>query len=297
MSNVIPIKPNHLPQFVGYAEVGAALGVSRRTVERMVREGKFPMAVQLTPNRVGWKVETVTAWLEDRSKGLVAHAVAHPEDLEPEQLEDQARNLAAQAMAKRTGKPVDPATVGLHLMHVVTEDELSALELEEYRLRTLKLAELPVDEAIKVVAATLPQLLPVLRAAARAGAPDPLNDPEGVVIHFQDFREFMTQFELETSLLERGLLPAASATLLSCLSEFSVIRSTLLAAWMFPALCPYIAANVNEANRSLVTDKALLQEVAIAALSDDRWSEWFKELEAKQRKGVTATAPEAPPSE
>ena len=59
MSNVIPIKPNHLPQFVGYAEVEAALGVSRRTVERMVREDKFPRPVQLTPNRVGWKVETV----------------------------------------------------------------------------------------------------------------------------------------------------------------------------------------------------------------------------------------------
>ena len=37
MSNVIPIKPKHLPQFVGYAEVEAALGVSRRTVERLVR--------------------------------------------------------------------------------------------------------------------------------------------------------------------------------------------------------------------------------------------------------------------
>ena len=297
MSNVIPIKPKHLPQFVGYAEVERAIGVSRSTVERMVRYGSFPKPVQLAPNRVGWLVETVTVWLADRGKGLVAHAVVHPEELEPDELEDQARIYAAQAISKRTGKPVDPATVGLHIANIITEDELSALELEEYRLRTAKLAELPVDEAIKVVAATLPQLLPVLRAAARAGAPDPLNDPEGVVIHFQDFREFMTQLELETSLLERGLLPAASATLLSCLSEFSVIRSTLLAAWMFPALCPYIAANVNEAIRSLVTDKALLQEVAIAALSDDRWSEWFKELEAKQRKGVTATAPEAPPSE
>ena len=43
MSNVIPIKPNHLPQFIGYAQVESALGVSRRTVERMVREGKFPV--------------------------------------------------------------------------------------------------------------------------------------------------------------------------------------------------------------------------------------------------------------
>ena len=116
------------------------------------------------------------------------------------------------------------------------------------------------------------------------------------MIHFQDFREFITQLELETSLLERGLLPVPSATLLNCLAEFGVNRATLLAAWMFPALCPFIAANMNEASRSLVTDKALLREVAMATLSDDRWSEWFKELEAKQRKGVIATAPVAPPS-
>ena len=97
----------------------------------------------------------MTAWLADRNKGLVAHAVAHPEDLEPEQLEDQVRNFAAQAMSKRTGMPVDPATVSLHLVHVVTDDELTALALE-YRLRTAKLAELLVDDAIKLVAATLP---------------------------------------------------------------------------------------------------------------------------------------------
>ena len=29
-------KPQHLPQYVGYADVERALGVSRRTVERMV---------------------------------------------------------------------------------------------------------------------------------------------------------------------------------------------------------------------------------------------------------------------
>ena len=71
-------KPQHLPQFVGYALVASHLDVSRRTVERMVREGKFPMPVQLTPNREGWKADIVEEWMDERTKRLVAHAVTHP---------------------------------------------------------------------------------------------------------------------------------------------------------------------------------------------------------------------------
>ena len=134
MSNVIPIKPSHLPQFVGYAEVEAALGVSRRTVERMVREGKFRMPVQLTPNRVGWKVDTVTGWLDERSIGLAARAVASPDDLSPEQVEDAALALVMRAIENETGEPVDPA--GLRITYArpsvsIPEEEFAKAEAEE----------------------------------------------------------------------------------------------------------------------------------------------------------------------
>jgi prophage regulatory protein len=59
----------HLPQYVGFSQVQDALGVSRRTVERMVRDGKFPQPVQLSSNRVGWRVETVTKWMSERERG------------------------------------------------------------------------------------------------------------------------------------------------------------------------------------------------------------------------------------
>ena len=126
MSNVIPIKPNHLPQFVGYAQVETSLGVSRRTVERVVREGKFPRPVQLTPNRVGWKVETVTAWLEERSKGLAARAVANPDELEPDEVAPTLAMLAARLASKEFGQAVSPEQVQLTLSREATNDEVTS---------------------------------------------------------------------------------------------------------------------------------------------------------------------------
>ena len=126
MSNVIPIKPNHLPQFIGYAQVESALGVSRRTVERMVREGKFPMPVQLTPNRVGWKVETVTAWLDERAKGFAARAVASPDELEPDEVAPTIAKLAARLISQEFGEAVSPDQVLLTLSRSATNDEVTS---------------------------------------------------------------------------------------------------------------------------------------------------------------------------
>jgi prophage regulatory protein len=61
---LIPDVVDRLPQIVSYPEVQKHLGVSRRTIERMVRKGEFPQPLQLAPNRVGWKIETVLGWIE-----------------------------------------------------------------------------------------------------------------------------------------------------------------------------------------------------------------------------------------
>ena len=139
---------NPLPRFVGYAEVFDALGVSKSTLERMVRDECFPKPVQLAPNRVGWQVEVVTAWLADRSKGLVAHAVAHPEDLEPEQLEDQALDLALQALSKRTGKPVDPNGHYLQLAERVTLGEFYARQIHEFETMSECFGDIGLERAM-----------------------------------------------------------------------------------------------------------------------------------------------------
>jgi prophage regulatory protein len=99
----------HLPKFVGYGEVQESLGVSRRTIERMVRDGDFPRPLQLAPNRVGWQIETLTKWLDDRSKGLADRAVADPNALKPEQLAEVAVDLLVRAVQHEVGEPIDPA--------------------------------------------------------------------------------------------------------------------------------------------------------------------------------------------
>lgn len=45
--------------YVGYREVAAARGVSRRTIERMVRAGTFPKPQRVSPGRVAWPIEVV----------------------------------------------------------------------------------------------------------------------------------------------------------------------------------------------------------------------------------------------
>jgi prophage regulatory protein len=158
MSKAQPIISAHLPQYVGYRHVCDALLVSRRTVERMVREGKFPPPVQLSPNRVGWQAQTVTAWLEERGRGLVAHAVAHPQDLEPDQLIDSARDLIAQATSKRTGTPVDPAGMSIRTTRAVTMDEFKAAEVREFTIYADRFAQFGEGRSLVLAAWLFPAL-------------------------------------------------------------------------------------------------------------------------------------------
>ena len=99
--------------------------MSRRT---LVREDKFPKPTQLAPNRVGWLVEAVTTWVSERGKGLIARAVSHPEDLSPEQLEDEAVALVVKAMEKWVGEPVDARDLGIQVTRRITAERFAAAE-------------------------------------------------------------------------------------------------------------------------------------------------------------------------
>lgn len=55
------------------------VGLSRSTVDRLVRGGKFPRPIRLTPWAVGWRVEDIDRWVAERDVVSVptdAHAVA-----------------------------------------------------------------------------------------------------------------------------------------------------------------------------------------------------------------------------
>ena len=42
------------------------VGLSRSTVDRLVRRGTFPRPIQLTPWAVGWRIEDIDRWVAER---------------------------------------------------------------------------------------------------------------------------------------------------------------------------------------------------------------------------------------
>ena len=53
------VSPSLLPRLVGYAEVARALGVSRRTVERIVRRGELPAPFRVSTGCTRWRADTI----------------------------------------------------------------------------------------------------------------------------------------------------------------------------------------------------------------------------------------------
>ncbi len=44
-----------------------SVGLSRATIYRAMKEGRFPQAVQLGPNSVGWLEHELTEWLNQKA--------------------------------------------------------------------------------------------------------------------------------------------------------------------------------------------------------------------------------------
>src|SRR6185503_14469862 len=103
---------NGLPRIVGYAEVCKALGVKRRTLERMVRDGKFPPPMQVSSNRVGWPVDKVLGWLEERAARVLAFSYDIT-DIEPAKLAEGTARLGAALLSAMAGQRIKPEDVRL----------------------------------------------------------------------------------------------------------------------------------------------------------------------------------------
>lgn len=56
------IDPDRLRPMLSMKQVILKLSLSRATIGRMVQDGRFPKPVALTPGRVGWFEDDVTAW-------------------------------------------------------------------------------------------------------------------------------------------------------------------------------------------------------------------------------------------
>jgi prophage regulatory protein len=52
------------------------VGLARNTIWRLVRDGRFPKPIQLTPARIGWDWTDVRAWLDERKRApITAHMI------------------------------------------------------------------------------------------------------------------------------------------------------------------------------------------------------------------------------
>lgn len=49
-------------------EVCRAIGLSRTTLWRRVRDGQFPKPIRLGPNAVGWRLSAVQEWIDGREE-------------------------------------------------------------------------------------------------------------------------------------------------------------------------------------------------------------------------------------
>jgi predicted DNA-binding transcriptional regulator AlpA len=291
MSNAV-LKPTLSP-VVGYREVANCLGVSRRTIERMVREHTFPKPIRLSKNRVGWPADAVQSWLDERGRGLASVAVSSPDDLEPDVLEDHARELAAKALSRRTGQLINPTAVSLHLGQSVSADEFVALEMAEHRIRAEGLASLDQNDAAVVAAV----LLPSLRCGLVSAYPElalVLRNSDELEVQFKTVSDVLRLFELSARLCKRGARVPAGETAIEHVAGFETGRAVLVAAQLFPALREMIIAEADGGpDFAIFADDGLFQQAVTAALDDTAWPEFQAKLAARQTAGKHTSAAES----
>jgi predicted DNA-binding transcriptional regulator AlpA len=164
-----------LERYVGYAELAKELGLSRRTIERMVQRGTWPKPHQLSPARVGWPLSEVKGALAERGRALANSAVADPADLAPEEALSRGLSLALDAAEKLTGQRPE-ATLFVRSMTEAERGKLSALdEWANQRLRDLY-SELSKEEALLAAWALFTSLNVGLRHVVERVTPSPLPE-------------------------------------------------------------------------------------------------------------------------
>ena len=62
----LPSPPTSEPRFLRFPEVAKRIGLSRSSVWRLQRAGRFPQHRRLSPNTVGWWEPEIEAWLQSR---------------------------------------------------------------------------------------------------------------------------------------------------------------------------------------------------------------------------------------
>ena len=56
-------------RIIGKVELTQRVLYSFAQIDRMEKRGEFPKRIQLGPNRVGWLLSEVLAWIDDKADG------------------------------------------------------------------------------------------------------------------------------------------------------------------------------------------------------------------------------------
>ncbi len=56
-------------RIIGKVELTQRVLYSFAQIDRMEKRGEFPKRIQLGPNRVGWLLSEILAWIDDKADG------------------------------------------------------------------------------------------------------------------------------------------------------------------------------------------------------------------------------------
>lgn len=119
-----------LPQLVGYQEIQDKFGLTRRQLERMQRDGRFPLAMRLTGdggNKRAWPLDQVMTWYHEQLAGLAKSAVTNPSAIRDENLPDALEALAGRFIALH-GEQLTPGDVlSVGVQRPVTDEQRAAI--------------------------------------------------------------------------------------------------------------------------------------------------------------------------
>lgn len=119
---------DELPKLVGYREIFERFGLTRRQLERMQRDGRFPLAMRLTGengNKRAWPLEQVLAWYDEQRAGLVKLAVTNPSAIKDDQVPDALQALGARLASLHGQEIATDDVVGI--TYKLTDEQRAAI--------------------------------------------------------------------------------------------------------------------------------------------------------------------------
>lgn len=158
-----------LPKLVGYRELEEAFGFSRKQLDRMQKDGRFPRAMHITGaggNRRAWELAAVLDWLDSQRNRVTSLAATDVSKLKPEQLDDAISNAVSE-LARRAGVVV-PADSLFALHAPMTAEQQAAVQRTAAEQRTEAanaladaFAQLDINRACLVAGVLMPVLRPL----------------------------------------------------------------------------------------------------------------------------------------